>query len=49
MLGYSKEKDYKEAYDGQQALDAVTCHKVNPYKLILMDLQMPILDGYLSS
>lgn len=29
--------------DGQEALDA---HKAHPYDLILMDCQMPIMDGF---
>ena len=33
--------------DGQQALDALTVDQpVKPFDLVLMDLQMPVLDGY---
>lgn len=38
-----------EAYgDGQQAVDALTraSHDNHPFHLVLMDVQMPILDGY---
>jgi len=35
---------YDVANDGQQALDKI--NKENKYDLILMDIQMPIMDGY---
>mgnify|MGYP002826177657 FL=1 len=34
------------AEDGQQALDAV---KTNPYGMVFMDCQMPVMDGYEST
>ena len=35
-----------EAYDGQIAVDMV---KVKPYDLVIMDLQMPVMDGFEAS
>lgn len=34
------------AENGQVALDTVTSHQANYYDIILMDIQMPIMDGY---
>jgi CheY-like chemotaxis protein len=34
------------AQDGQQALDIIHAHEPDHYALVLMDLQMPVLDGY---
>ena len=34
------------AADGQQALDAVAEARGNPFAAILMDIQMPVMDGY---
>ena len=49
-LGMTKDVDFVEAYDGQQALDAVTKYgDKNPYTMVIMDLTMPVMDGYDSS
>jgi CheY-like chemotaxis protein len=34
------------ATNGQAAVDAVTCSSPGYYKVILMDIQMPVMDGY---
>ena len=34
------------ASDGRQALDAVAAAHENPFAAILMDIQMPVMDGY---
>lgn len=36
----------KEACDGAQALEAFITRPVDYYDVILMDLQMPVMDGY---
>ncbi len=36
----------EEANNGQEAVDAFTGHGEGYYDLILMDLQMPVMDGY---
>lgn len=38
--------DIEEAPDGAQALEAFIRHPVNYYDVILMDLQMPVMNGY---
>lgn len=38
--------DVEEAFDGNQALEAFRTHPVNYYDVILMDLQMPVMNGY---
>lgn len=49
-MGLKVNEDYVEAYDGQQALDAVTKFgNDNPFTLVIMDLCMPVMDGYDSS
>ena len=49
-MGLKVEEDYVEAYDGQQALDAVKKFGMdNPFTMIIMDLSMPVMDGYDSS
>ncbi|MCR4891442.1 MAG: response regulator [Lachnospiraceae bacterium] len=37
------------ACDGSQAVDAVASHPVGYYDLVLMDIQMPVMDGYEAS
>lgn len=34
------------AEDGQQAVDKITALEMNNFDLVLMDLQMPVMDGY---
>lgn len=49
-MGLKKEEDYVEAFDGQQALDAVKKFGMDsPFTMIIMDLSMPVMDGYDSS
>lgn len=38
--------DVELAFDGNQALEAFKTHPVNYYDVILMDLQMPVMNGY---
>lgn len=38
--------DVDEAFDGTQALEAFNTHPLNYYDVILMDLQMPVMNGY---
>lgn len=38
--------DVEEAFDGSQALESFITHPVNYYDVILMDLQMPVMNGY---
>ena len=35
-----------QATNGQEALDLVKKNRGDPYDLVLLDLDMPILDGY---
>ena len=49
-MGLKVEEDYVEAYDGQQALDAVKKFGMeNPFTMIIMDLSMPVMDGIKAS
>ena len=49
-MGLKQDKDYMGTYDGQQALDLVKSYgNLNPFTVVLMDLTMPVLDGYESS
>ena len=49
-MGLKQDKDYKGTYDGQKALDLVKSYgNLNPFTVILMDLTMPVMDGYESS
>ena len=36
----------EEAYDGQQALERIRQSKEGEYDLILMDIMMPVMNGY---
>lgn len=38
--------DVEEAVDGAQAVEVFIAHPVNYYDVILMDLQMPVMNGY---
>ena len=54
VLKVDCKKEVIEAYNGKQALDAFVKnrkknHGRNTFKLILMDLDMPIMDGFESS
>ena len=35
-----------EAIDGKEALEKITASKVGDYVAVLMDIQMPVMDGY---
>ena len=40
------EAKIEEAYDGQQALERIRQSKEGEYALILMDIMMPVMNGY---
>lgn len=38
--------EVEDAYNGAQALDKLCAHVPDHFDLVLMDLQMPVMDGY---
>ncbi len=37
----------EKAWNGQEALDKFTSSAPNTYDIILMDIMMPVMDGYM--
>ncbi|MEO8937811.1 MAG: response regulator [Burkholderiaceae bacterium] len=41
-----RQVEVEVANNGKEAIDLITAHPLNHYSVVLMDLQMPVMDGY---